>query len=351
MSKPNSSRQRRRRQKSPPGDAAGVLWTWRVAWLLALVTFPLLWVGGLVTTTKSGMAVPDWPNTYGYNMFLYPWRSWLFGPWDLFIEHGHRLLASFTGLLTIALMVLLLRLESRAWMRTVGVVALVGVVAQGVLGGLRVVLGDQMFAMVHGSTGPLFFALTVAIVIWLTRTWRDASRDGAAGALARLTPLAATTVLLVYVQIVVGAMLRHMPVGASPQGFSGVVQAHLLLATIVLLLTLGVAYAATRGGMPIVVRRCGWFAGTVALLQVALGVGTWLAKYGTPVWAQPYLPVRATAIVADGWTQSHVITAHQAVGSLLLVSMLATTMFAWRFAPAMAPTDANLAATKGATPA
>ena len=59
-----------------------------MAWVLACATFPLLWVGGLITTTDAGMAVPDWPGTYGYNMFLYPWQTWLFGPWDLFIEHG-----------------------------------------------------------------------------------------------------------------------------------------------------------------------------------------------------------------------------------------------------------------------
>ena len=68
-------------------------WPHRAAVLLVCATFPLIWVGGLVTTTQAGMAVPDWPNTYGYNLFLYPWQTWLFGPWDLFIEHGHRLLA------------------------------------------------------------------------------------------------------------------------------------------------------------------------------------------------------------------------------------------------------------------
>src|SRR5438132_1897116 len=78
-------------------------WPHRWAVALACATFPLLWVGGLVTTTKAGMAVPDWPNTYGYNLFLYPWQTWLAGPWDLFVEHGHRMLAASIGLLTIGL--------------------------------------------------------------------------------------------------------------------------------------------------------------------------------------------------------------------------------------------------------
>ena len=70
---------------------------------MVCATFPLIWVGGLVTTYDAGMAVPDWPNTYGYNLFLYPWQTWLYGPWDLFIEHGHRLLGSLVGMLTIGL--------------------------------------------------------------------------------------------------------------------------------------------------------------------------------------------------------------------------------------------------------
>src|SRR4029077_11054524 len=78
-------------------------WPHRLALLLASATFPLLWVGGLVTSYDAGMAVPDWPTTYGYNLFLYPWQSWVLGPWDLFIEHGHRLFGAAVGLLSIAL--------------------------------------------------------------------------------------------------------------------------------------------------------------------------------------------------------------------------------------------------------
>ena len=65
-------------------------WPHRLAVVLVCATFPLIWVGGLVTTYEAGMAVPDWPTTYGYNLFLYPWQTWILGPWDLFIEHGHR---------------------------------------------------------------------------------------------------------------------------------------------------------------------------------------------------------------------------------------------------------------------
>ena len=122
-------------------------WSRRLALLLIVLTFPLIWVGGLVTTTDAGMAVPDWPNTYGYNMFLYPWESWLLGPWDLFIEHGHRLLGALVGMVTIALMVVVLKKDARSWMRKLVIVALVAVIAQGILGGVRVRLNDVTLAM------------------------------------------------------------------------------------------------------------------------------------------------------------------------------------------------------------
>ena len=84
-------------------ERAASRWPYRLAVLLAAATFPLISVGGLVTSYDAGMAVPDWPNTYGYNLLLYPWTTWLFGPWDLFLEHGHRLLGVLVGLLAMGL--------------------------------------------------------------------------------------------------------------------------------------------------------------------------------------------------------------------------------------------------------
>src|SRR5438105_1159735 len=102
---PRSMKELMSRTTIPPSSP----WPHRLAVLLACATFPLLWVGGLVTSYDAGMAVPDWPTTFGYNPFLYPWATWIFGPWDLFIEHGHRLLGAVVGLLTIALAVALWR--------------------------------------------------------------------------------------------------------------------------------------------------------------------------------------------------------------------------------------------------
>ena len=115
-------------------------WPHRVAAVLAAIVFPLIWVGGLVTTYDAGMAVPDWPNTYNYNMFSYPVRDWFFGPWDLFVEHGHRLLGSLSGLVAIGLVIVTWRKEPRKWVCWMSVGLLVLVIAQGILGGLRVLL-------------------------------------------------------------------------------------------------------------------------------------------------------------------------------------------------------------------
>src|SRR6187402_1100972 len=137
---------------SPSDQFVRSPWPHRLAVVLACATFPLVWVGGLVTTTDAGMAVPDWPNTYGYNLFLYPWQTWLFGPWDLFIEHGHRLLASAVGILTIGFLVMAYRRDSRPWLKKVAVAALILIVFQGVLGGMRVRLDERTLAMLHGCT-------------------------------------------------------------------------------------------------------------------------------------------------------------------------------------------------------
>ena len=135
---------------------------WRCCWCCA--TFPLIWVGGLVTTYKAGMAVPDWPTTYGYNLFLYPGRRGSFGPWDLFIEHGHRLFGAAVGLMTIGLVVVVWRLRcggAGCGVAALGALALV--IVQGVLG--RDARDDSTtptFAQIHGCVGPLFFAYAAA---------------------------------------------------------------------------------------------------------------------------------------------------------------------------------------------
>ena len=107
----------------------------RFATLVAVCTVFLVLAGSLVTSTNSGLSVPDWPTSYGWNMFTFPPSKWVGG---IVYEHGHRLIASTVGFLTIVLAVWLWMSERRRWMRWLGVSALGAVIAQGVLGGLTV---------------------------------------------------------------------------------------------------------------------------------------------------------------------------------------------------------------------
>ncbi len=306
-------------------------WPHRLALVLACATFPLLWVGGLVTTTDAGMAVPDWPNTYGYNLFLYPWQTWLSGPWDLFIEHGHRLLASTVGMLTIALLVSLLRTEHRRWMKGLGFAALGLVIFQGVLGGMRVLFDERTLAMLHGCTGPMFFALALAMVAFTSRTWvENASPSPVAGA-GPIRLLAVVTAVFAYLQIMVGAVVRHVPIDAQPATFMLAVKSHLFLAAILALhIALLTWFVQSRAHRVWPLNRLSLVLAGLLLLQIVLGAGTWIVKFAVPTWAASWISMQAVAVQQGGWTQTHVVTAHVATGSLILGVAVALAIYAQR---------------------
>ena len=132
----------------------------RFAKFVAGCTVFLLLAGSLVTSTDSGLSVPDWPTTYGWNMFTFPPSKWVGG---IFYEHGHRLIASTVGFLTIVLAVWLWRGDPRRWMKRLGVVALAAVILQGVLGGITVLFFlPAPVSTAHAGLAEIFFCLTVA---------------------------------------------------------------------------------------------------------------------------------------------------------------------------------------------
>jgi cytochrome c oxidase assembly protein subunit 15 len=309
---------------------ATAVWPHRLAVLLVLTTFPLIWVGGLVTTTDAGMAVPDWPETYGYNMFLYPWHKWLFESWDVFVEHGHRQLGAIVGLITISLAVALCIRDSRLWLRWLGLAAVVAVIAQGVLGGLRVIENERLLAQIHGTFGPAFFALTVALAAFTSRWWRHASprANSSAGKVQRLAWI---TTGLAYLQLALGARARHMPAGATSGEFQVVIVFHLLLAAALGLHILLLAIRVWRldPAEPALLRPALALA-CLLLVQVALGAGTWVSNYGWPTWFSDMTWTSSHLVRAGSFWQAAITTAHAATGSLIVGGSLLMALRAGR---------------------
>ena len=243
-------------------------WRHRFAVLTAIATFLLLAAGGLVTSHDVGMAVPDWPNTYGYNMFFFPWSQWVGG---IFYEHTHRLIASGVGLLTGVLalwlygkparpfmrwsgLILVLlgianellvparwadgivsgatglvmfgasfawpRCEPAAkWLRRLGLAAFFAVVLQGVLGGLRVILFKDQLGIVHATLAQLFFALVCAIALFTGKWWMEMERAGPAPGAPKMRRWFVGATALILFQLILGAAMRHQHAGLAIPDF------------------------------------------------------------------------------------------------------------------------------------
>ncbi len=209
-------------------------WLHAFAIVLVIATFALITLGGTVTSKGVGLSVPDWPTTYGENMFLFPPSKWKGG---VFWEHTHRLLGAAVGLLTIGMAAWLWRVQrSRRWLGKLGVAAVVLVVVQGVMGGLRVTEMSPALGVLHGVTAQLFLGVTVVIAGATSRWWHEAvaytteqrhdygfhtrfSRK------LRYASLALLGVLLI--QLVLGASMRHsgsrLAIPDFPAAYGGVI--------------------------------------------------------------------------------------------------------------------------------
>jgi cytochrome c oxidase assembly protein subunit 15 len=185
----------------------GNRWLHRFAFFTAIATLFLICSGGMVTSKGAGLAVPDWPTTFGYNMFLFPVSKWVGG---IFFEHIHRLVASTVGFLTIILTVWLWRGESRRWLRNLGFAALAAVILQGVLGGLRVTLLKDEIGVFHACLAQGFLGMLVVITLATSRLWQRVSGVGEASGGARaLARVAIFATAIIYVQLALGATMRH----------------------------------------------------------------------------------------------------------------------------------------------
>jgi cytochrome c oxidase assembly protein subunit 15 len=192
-------------------------WLHRFAVLTAIITFLLLGVGGLVTSHEAGMSVPDWPTSYGYNMFALPIKFWHGGA---FFEHSHRLLASGAGFLTTVLAVWLWLKDLRQWMKWLGVIAFLLVIAQGVLRGLRVTLKMDGLGVIHGVVAQSFFILVCAIALFTSRFWARWSAGEKLFFVTRgLWTVVLAATILIFCQLMLGATMRGQHAGLAIPDF------------------------------------------------------------------------------------------------------------------------------------
>jgi len=195
----------------------------KFAKFLAACTVLLILAGSLVTSHDAGLSVPDWPTSYGWNMFTFPPSMWVA---NIFYEHGHRLIASSVGFLTIVLAVWLWIAEPRRWLRWFGMAALGAVIAQGVLGGLTVkYFLPPAVSTAHAGLAEIFFCMTVAIALFTSPGWNTRAPNASPSPLdsvvddPSLRALATATTVAIFCQILVGATLRHTGAGLAIPDF------------------------------------------------------------------------------------------------------------------------------------
>lgn len=192
-------------------------WVFRFSLLWCAATLFLLVAGGMVTSTGSGLAVPDWPTTYDQPMFRFPLSGMVGG---IFYEHGHRLVATSVGMMTCAMVGLLFWREKRAWIRKLGYFALAAVIVQGLLGGLTVrLMLPAPVSIGHAGLAQIFFCTVVAITLFLSPGWIRAVPRPVFSAGPGLRGLCLAATALIYVQIVLGAVVRHTQSGLAIPDF------------------------------------------------------------------------------------------------------------------------------------
>jgi heme a synthase len=306
-----------------------VIWLHRYIKLVAASTVLLIAAGGMVTSTDSGLSVPDWPNTYGQFMFSFPFEKMVGG---IFYEHGHRMIASTVGFLTIILAAWVWMAEERRWLRWLGVAALGAVILQGVLGGITVLfLLPAPVSIGHAGLAQLFFCLTLSLSLFTSPGWRRRQAAVDDGILRRA---ALATTVLVYCQILAGATMRHIQAGMAipdfPLAFGHLVPpfwnvgiavhfAHrigALLVTIAVLATAGHVFYHHRARRELV--RPSALLVAFVLVQVTLG-----------------------ALVVWTGLQPVLNTAHVVNGALVLGTSLVLTLRAHRVRFADAPEQAT----------
>ncbi len=288
--------------RSEPRDAAD--WVAGLARLLVAAVFLLVIAGGIVTSTETGMAVPDWPRTFEMHMFLFPVSEMTGG---VFFEHAHRLWGSLIGLLTIFLLVGVFGVDRRASVRLAAIGLLVFVIAQGILGGKRVVNNEIALALVHGVTGQIFLAMTAMMAACLGARWRSAETPRVTDGVQR--KLAIAFAIVMTLQVGIGAVVRHLGVSSHS------IMTHIALAVVILILAQVLGFRAMRlAGDFRPLRILGAMTAHTAGLMIVLGI--------IALWA--VTSEHETSVVGVA-----VATAHQTLGGILMLA--AGLQLVWSF--------------------
>jgi len=285
----------RRDSRKPLPNWPGVLCA-----VSALATLLLLLAGGLVTSADAGMAVPDWPSSFGYNMFLFPLARMTEG---IYFEHAHRLFGALVGLVTLTTAICLQASSLRSTLKVMGWIALLLVIVQGVLGGVRVELDKTTLAFIHGILGQIFFAYLIALTTLASQAFERLCENPANGSSPADRGLTKVLVAGLLLQLCLGAMVRHF----HSEKFEHMIMGHITMGIVVLGLVIAAGVNAW-GKYPQItlLRRTGMglihaTSAQLILGFVALASGVLSAPVGQ----------------ASSW-QLIIATLHQGVGALVL---------------------------------
>ena len=286
----------------------------RFAIVVACATFFLIIAGALVTSNDAGLATPDWPLSNGQ---VFPKMVG-----NLFWEHGHRMVATTVGMLTIVLLIYILRKEQRSWVRRLGIFALLAVIAQGLLGGLTVKLMLPLaVSSAHATLAQLFFCTTVSLAVFTSRSWIEAKPIEEEKGILPLRYLCTAALVTIFLQLIIGATLRH----------SATWDQHL---PVELVLThIGGAFAVTiaLGSASLAVlrrhkdekflTRPAMIALILLVVQLSLGIAAYVTRMASPNDPQPLNPMISITV------------AHVACGALVFVSTIVLTLRTYRVLP------------------
>ena len=291
----------------------------RFAILVACATFFLIIAGALVTSHDAGLATNDWPLSNGQ---VFPKMVG-----NLFWEHGHRMVATTVGFLTLVLMIYVLRTEKRSWVRKLGIIALLGVVAQGLLGGLTVKLMlPLVVSAAHATLAQLFFCTTVSLAVFTSRSWMQAGRfsEGISNDTGGfpLRYLCTAALVTIFLQLIIGATLRHSATWDHP------LPADLVLThvggALAVAIALGIAATTTlrRHKAEPFLTRPATLALVLLVVQLFLGLAAYLTRLASPNDPQPLNPMIGITV------------AHVACGALVFATTIVLTLRTYKVLPA-----------------